>query len=199
LTGTQRRATRPATLIIIGQISFVGFLALSIALHPGFVLKADEGGVSNYGIHLKTTVSYSLAFGLCAWLSCWAAIAYRRAGHPTRRLAVLLFAYGGLLGGDLLSTYVYKVDEACKQLHGIIGVATFCLELGASIWMSSRLRTARARWSLLVQLAGSVLAGLTSVGVLHVLFLGQALASIGFGLLLIDAGLRADRDPRAFG
>jgi hypothetical protein len=46
--------SRAVAFVTYGQLLLAFFLALCVALHPGFVLKSDEGGMSNYGIHLKT-------------------------------------------------------------------------------------------------------------------------------------------------
>ena len=56
--------TRAVTYIVWGQILFVLFIGVCVALHPGIVLKSNEGGVSNYGIHIKTALPYTLALGL---------------------------------------------------------------------------------------------------------------------------------------
>ena len=51
--------SRAAAHIALGQISFGFFITVCVALHPGFVLKWNEGGVSNYGVHLKTALPYT--------------------------------------------------------------------------------------------------------------------------------------------
>ena len=51
--------SRAAAHIALGQISFGFFITVCVALPPGFVLKSNEGGVSNYGVHLKTALPYT--------------------------------------------------------------------------------------------------------------------------------------------
>ncbi len=179
---------RPGALIVLGQVSFLVFLALAVALHPGFVLKADEGGISNYGIHLKTVVPYSLAFVLCAYFSIRAAGLCRGPGITTRRFRYLLTVYACLLLLTLLSTYGYRLDVGLKEIHVAAGVTTVAFEVAASVWMYAQLRGGWDAVFLAVQLVGSAVAGLTVLGVGRLLFLGQAVASMGFALLLIRTG-----------
>ena len=61
--------SRAAAHIALGPISFGFFITVCVALHPGFVLKWNEGGVGNYGVHLKTALPYTLALGLVAGFS----------------------------------------------------------------------------------------------------------------------------------
>jgi len=184
-----RNTPRPGVLIVFGQVSFFVLMSFSVALHPGFVFKLNEGGISNYGIHLKTAIPYSLAFVLCSFFSIRAARLYRRSETIARLFRYLLYAYSCLLLLTLLSTYGYKLNAELKQAHVVAGVATIAFELVASAWMYAHLNSTWDTVFLVLQLAGFVLAGLTFLGDLHVLFLGQALADAGFALLLIHMGL----------
>jgi hypothetical protein len=186
---------RATVLIVTGQLSFVLLLSLSIALHPGYVLNRNEGGVSNYGVHLRSAVPYSLAFGLCALCSLGAARLHRRGEGGSRKLRQLLEAYACLMLLTLASTYVYKINHGFKEVHDVIGASTIIFELVASVSMWTILRR---RWDacfLAVELAGSAVVLLTVIDVVHLLFVGQALSSIGFALLLIHTGLRTPSPP----
>ncbi len=44
------------TYVVRGEFAFLLFTGVCVALHPGIVLKWNEGGMSNYGLHLKTAV-----------------------------------------------------------------------------------------------------------------------------------------------
>jgi hypothetical protein len=191
------RQPRTGVLIGAGQVGFVVFLAVCVALHPGFVLKADEGGISNYGIHVKTVVPYTLAFASCAGFS-WAAARHCPTDDPGQRgLHRLLVVYSGLLLVTLASTYGYSLDVVWKDVHVVIGAALVVFEVVGSVWMYLRLGGRCDALFLAVQLIGFVLAGVTLVGLLHVLFLGQALATVGFGLLLIRSGCAVPFDDRS--
>ena len=181
-------APTPGALILAGQVCFVAFLAVGVALHPGFVLKRDEGGISNYGIHLKTVIPYTLAFVGCAVCSLRAARLYRWSGGVARGLRYLLVTYSSLLLLTLVSTYGYSRDVGLKDVHLAVGVVTVSFELLAAVWMFLQLRGGWDGLFLVVQVAGSVVAGLTFLGALHLLFLGQAVAAVGFGCLLVHIG-----------
>jgi len=208
--GMLRRSLRAdadgRALVLAGQVSFLVFLGLAVALHPGFVLKRDEGGISNYGVHMKTAVPYTLAFVLCAVFSFRAALRYRHGEGSARRLGLLLLVYSALLVLTLASTYGYRHDPWLDRAHVVVGVATVAFEVLAAVWMAAQLRGGWDAVFLATQLVGAVLAGLTLVGALHVLFLGQALADVGFALLLVhlamvtpDGGERPSVRPSAEG
>jgi len=168
---------------VIGQICFFAFVGISIALHPGFVFKSNEGGISNYGIHVKTFVPFSLGFLLCS--ACSALAARRRRGDV---LAVALYIYAVLLILTLASTFPYKVNSTFKEIHVIVGIAIVVFELVASLVLTWWARS----WSLVpflvLSVVGFVVAGLTFLGAFHLLFLGQALLSVGIaGVLILTA------------
>jgi hypothetical protein len=171
-------ARRP---LLWSQVFLVGFLVLAVALHPGFVLKGDEGGVSNYGIHLRTAVPYTIAFGLGAFFSLEAA---RTRAYPTVARGGLV-VYAGLLLLTLLSTYVYKLDYGLKLVHVGVGVALISFELLASAWASLWIRTTAATALFVVIIGGFVVAGLTFLGQAHLLFIGESLTTLGFAGVVI--------------
>ncbi len=177
--------------MISSQLSLLLFLAICVIVHPGFVLKWNEVGLSNYGIHVKTVVPYSLGLGLCSLFSIKAARALEGSERLTNDMRMLLYLYGGLVLFSLLSTYGYKLNSPLRILHIVSGCATILFEFGASLWIFVRLRSARMDvvW-LGVQLVGFVLALLDFFEVLHVLFLAQLLTGVGFGLLAVHAAQR---------
>lgn len=183
--------TRAVTYVACGQISFAFFLAVCIALHPGFVLKANEGGISNYGIHIKTVVPFTLALGLAGFFSHRAAGLFASENTPFRHFGLLLRVYSWLLLAMLTSTYTYALDTALKDLHIATSVVIIVLETVASVWMYQLLE--RPRWDgalLVAELFGFVLAAVTFFGGLHVLFVAQLLTGVSFALLLVHTGQR---------
>jgi|HubBroStandDraft_2_1064218.scaffolds.fasta_scaffold49509_2 hypothetical protein len=185
-TSTQWRAYR---LLVVGEVGFLVFTGVCIALHPGFVLKANEGGLSDYGVHLKTTIPYTLSLVLLSVCDLRAAFLYSERDRRTRRLRLLLFGFAGVIGLVLLSTYVYTLNSVLKELHYGLGTLLIVVVTIGSIWMY-RLwpPSASLRLFLLVQLVGDALNLATSVGALHVLCLAELLSNIGFALILIRTG-----------
>jgi hypothetical protein len=179
---------RPYRYAVAGQLSLLVFLSVCVALHPGLVLKWNEAGLSNYGIHVKTVVPYSLALGGCSILSFMSARSLSSSARLASAMRLLLVVYGGLMMMSLLSTYVYKLNAALRMLHIVCGITTILFGFGASLWMFLMLRsTSRDTVWLCVQLAGFALAVIDYFNVLHVLFLAQAMTAVGFGFLLARA------------
>jgi hypothetical protein len=177
------RASRYATL---SQISLAAFSALCVAMHPGLVLKWNEGGFSNYGIHIKTVIPYSLAFGLCAFFAFRAASSLSKEDPSVRALRHLLGAYGVLMLFTLASTYPYKLNTPLKDIHTAVGIVTLLFEPISSAWMYASRRG--LKWDgflLATALVGLILAVVDLAGILHVLFLAQVFTGVGFGFLLV--------------
>ncbi len=176
---------RAVTYIVWGQILFAFFIAVCVALHPGIVLKSNEGGVSNYGIHIKTAVPYTLALGLLALYSRRAASLYSKSDALTRRLRQILNAYAAIVMVMLFSTYVYSLNHLLRDIHIGFGTVLITFESFVAMWMFGRSRRVWNGVFLAMQLAGALLALVTIVGALHVLFLAEELANTGFACLLI--------------
>lgn len=169
-----------------GQIALFVFTALCVALHPGLVLKRNEGGLSNYGIHIKTVVPYSLAFLGAAWFSLRATSSLcldDQAGRGFRRI-LRLFAVSLLV--ILLSTYLYKINRAFDDVHVLINIAAGVFETISTAWMFHVFRKERyvLMWSG-VELVGFVLGLLTVAIVVHLVFVSELVTAIGFGMALV--------------
>jgi uncharacterized membrane protein len=181
-TSSQWRAMR---FIVLGEVAFIVFTGVCVALHPGFVIKGNEGGLSDYGVHLKTVIPYTLALGLLGTLNLRAAVLYSEDDRRSRRFRSLLFAYCGVVLMVLLSTYVYTLNADLKEFHYALGTLLIVVVCAGSLWMS-RLRpsSTTVRVFLFVQLTGDVLNVMTAFGELHVLFLAELVSNIGFALIL---------------
>lgn len=182
-----RRGPRDRRAIIrdvaLGQLGFLFFLAVCVALHPGLVLKANEGGMSNYGVHLKTVVPYTLALLSPGLFTQRATARFRVMSARQRQFRLLLLTYCVLIILTLLTTYGYTLDTVQRDVHVAVGVVIIVFESAASLWMYHALR--RHRGILVVQLLGLALAALTFFGALHVLFLSQIVTGGAFAILLV--------------
>jgi hypothetical protein len=166
-----------------GQIGFAVFIGVCVVLHPGFVLKANEGGISDYGVHAKTLAPYTLALGLPGVLTYLAARRLPVVSPDARRLRAVLFAYAALITLTLLSTYPYTLNRTLADVHIAVGAVVTVFESGASLWMYRAVR--RYATVLVAQLVGLVLGGLTIIGVLHVLFASEVISGVAFAYLLV--------------
>jgi hypothetical protein len=169
-----------------GQVCFGLFIAVCVALHPGFVLKWNEGGMSDYGSHIETALPYTLALLGLAEFSRRAASLYRENDRTTRRLRRVLYFYSAIVVVMLVSTYVYTLNFTLRDFHFGLGTVLILFEVSSSVWMFLLFR--RVVWDgifLAMQIAGSVLCLVTIVGVLHVLFFAEMLTGAGFAGLII--------------
>ncbi len=185
-----RRATHPAsrayTYVLRGEIAFLVFTAVSIAIHPSFVLKGNEGGLSDYGVHAKTVIPYTLALALLALYNRRAAALLSVDDRRSRGVRVVLLSYCTIVSLVLLSTYAYTINDVLKDLHFGLGTVLIVVVCAGSIWMYGLERpTALVSLFLAVQLTGDALSLATVFGVLHVLFLSEMLSNIGFAALLV--------------
>ncbi|MGP8009035.1 MAG: hypothetical protein ACLPKZ_02085 [Acidimicrobiales bacterium] len=182
-----------------GEIAFLFFVGVCVAIHPGFVLKRNEGGMSNYGLHIKTAVPYTIALALLALYSLRAALLYSDGDTRTRRLRRLLLAYSAVVLSVMLSTYVYSLNLVLKDLHFALGTALIVLVGVGSLWMYWQWPPSMGiRVLLLFQLCGDLLALLSATGTVRALFVAEILSNVGFAALLIRTGRRiAAEDPRA--
>jgi hypothetical protein len=196
LTSKKRRAV---TCVVRGELAFLFFTGVSVALHPGFVLKWDEGGMSNYGLHIETVIPYTLGLSMLTAYSWRAARLYAGADRRSRRMCSVLTAYGAVVLSVMLSSYFYSRNIELRDLHFSFCTLLVVLVCVASLWMY-RLWLPSRQSNLLfsIQLLGDLLALLTLVGALHVLFLAEMLSNIGFFALLVRTGLRvaAEDEPR---
>jgi hypothetical protein len=171
-----------ARYVALSQWGFAASVALCVALHPGFVLNGNEGGVSDYGVHLKTALPYYLALTLAALGSFLAATHAVDAHDLPRRLRQLLLSYAVLATLTLASTLGYTLDQTQRDLHVGVGSALTLFELVASLWMC---RERSADYGLLfAELAGCILGALTIAGTLHLLFASEILTGATFAIVL---------------
>ncbi|MGB7104184.1 MAG: hypothetical protein WBD82_06270, partial [Acidimicrobiales bacterium] len=190
---------RAVMCVARGEGAFLFFVGVCVAIHPGFVLKRNEGGMSNYGLHIKTAVPYTIALALLALYSLRAALLYSDGDTRTRRLRRLLLAYSAVVLSVMLSTYVYSLNLVLKDLHFALGTALIVLVGVGSLWMYRQWPPSMGiRVLLLFQLCGDLLALLSATGTVRALFVAEILSNVGFAALLIRTGRRiAAEDPRA--
>jgi hypothetical protein len=169
-----------------GQVGFAAFITVCVLLHPGFVLKANEGGISNYGVHAKTFVPYSLGLITASGFSYRAASMRLGSSASTRPFRLLLRTYSVFLLVTLLTTYGYTLNTPLKELHIVVGVATIVFETAASVWMYRV--TQNNRLAMLIELVGFILAALTFFGAVHLLFASQLVTGGAFAVLLVGTG-----------
>lgn len=180
------RQPGPLWSLALSQLALGGLLAVCVAAEPGFVLHANEGGVSNYGTRTATVVPYTLAFALCALLLRAGARSLPASVPGRRRLAAGMEASAVGYAAVLASTYPYKVAPALDDLHLGMAVLLFSIQFAFVTWLAF---VACPRWAhaalWLLWFAGFALGGATLVGLVHLLFVAQVTMTVGFALLTV--------------
>jgi len=161
-------------------------LVICLVLIPGFLFAKNEGGISNYGIHLKTAIPYSLGFLVAATYLIKAALATGNKLSWQRHLRQLLICYATLLTLVLVTTYGYKTNVFLKNLHITVTITIACFELIAAGWLNFAFLRDKLNVGLLsMQFIGFILGTATFLGHLHLLFTSQLITIITFGIILI--------------
>ncbi len=174
------------TRIVLSQVTFLGGLAVCIALQPRYLTSSDEGGISNFGVRATTVVPFTLAFLVSSALLWDAARRLDSTTTPARRARAGLTAVALGSVAVLGSTYPYRHGAVLRDVHVVIAVVAVLAEIALGTWVSLRVRPSVAtRASLAVLLAATVLAVLTLPGVVHVLFVAQLVQAVAFAALLV--------------
>jgi hypothetical protein len=167
-------------------------MGAGVALHPGYVLARHEGGISEYGVHVKTAVLYTLAWAVLAGGNLRAARACGGRGVRSEKVRKLLLFYSAVSLLVLLSTYFYSLDAVLEYIHYGLGAILVTFMSVAAYWLYRQLADVSwARAILWVQLIGSIAALLSIVGVLHVLFAAESISNVGCAILLAKTCSRA--------
>jgi hypothetical protein len=182
-----RAMNRPGAVrwVVFGEVAFLVFMAVSVALHPGYVLARKEGGISEYGVHIKTAVLYTFAWAVLAGSNMRAARVCGGRGVRSRKVRNLLLFYSAATLPVLISTYFYSLDAVLKYIHYGFGAVLVVFMSAAAYWLYRQLPDVTwARAILWVQVLGSMAALLSIVGVFHVLFCAESISNVGCAILL---------------
>lgn len=176
---------RAVRYIIFGEVVFLLFMGISVTLHPGFVLARREGGISEYGLHIKTAVLYTVAWAALALGNMRAAREYADGNAHSRTVRKLLLSYSLVSFLVLVSTYAYSLNAVLKYIHYGFGAILIVLMSWVSFWMYRHLPPSPlTRILLYTQVLGSVAALLSIVGVVDVLCAAETLSNVGCAILL---------------
>jgi hypothetical protein len=171
--------------VIFGEVAFLFFMGVSVTLHPGFVLAKHEGGISEYGLHIKTAVLYTLAWALLAGSNMRAARTCARGCALSKKVRRVLLAYSALIFLVLVSTYFYSINAVLKYIHFGFGAVLIVFMSWAAYWLCQKLPgSTLAKTLLAAQLLGSVAALASIVGAIHILFFAETLSNVGCAILL---------------
>ncbi len=184
-----------ARRLVVGSQAVLGLTMLvCLALMPRFLFSSNMGGSSNYGVHARTVLPYTVGIVVSALLLLRAARVLIRQGN--RRLGIVAGTSSVLILVDLLSTYPYKLSGTLSAVHYGCGVVLAVGELIGAIVVVRLQRDPAGHVAVAVMLAGFLALVLTFFGALHVLFAAELTTAAAFGAVLIRAttpsALRSD-------
>lgn len=172
--------------VLAAEVVFVAGLAVCVAVVPSYVLGPTEGGVSNFGSDGRTAVPFSVSFGgnaLAIAAAAWWVPS--TAGHPlwlTTALALLAM----LLTLVLVSAWVYKRNTTLRTMHFSAGIALLAYEALFGLWLALSFGSTWVVWPLWIALvAGDAVCVLALTHIFEKLFVGQVVANVAFGALLL--------------
>lgn len=160
---------------------FVG-LVICTAIMPS--IAARNGGVSNYGNYLITFPLYTLAFGLNGLFFYLAAIAIPDAKTQSQFLVRALKVLSVSTFIVLLSTFPRHFSNVYSDIHDDLGIVLYGFYFLLSIWIVVKRRTHTTLLLLFVETVGSLIGLLSALKLIQLLFVGQMIGAVAFGLLL---------------
>jgi hypothetical protein len=168
--------------LLLSQATLLGCLLICSLVIPSVVVK--NGGVSNFGNHVSTVVFYVLGFTANIVFIYLAAETILKLNHNLVYVVrgLILLSFLTLL--VLLSTFPRHFSFTFSDIHDYLGIILFGYEFLISIWIVLKRHTALALTLLSTQTVGSIIGLLSIVKVIHILFFGQVIGALGFGLLL---------------
>ncbi len=179
------RDARPVTLARAAPLAAGAGVTLSVAIHPSFVLAANEGGVSDYGVHAATFAPMTVGFVLAAVLYWHGATLVRASPPPPKLLPLLMRGYATLLVFTLITSFTYTLTPALKIAHFVVGGTTMTLQVLASPWLYRP--QPRSTLALVGQLSALTMAIGTLAHLWHLLFCSQIVSAVAFATLIADA------------
>ena len=171
---------------VYGQLALGLSLLMCLIIIPKYFFSLDQGGVSNYGTDDRTRTFFTIGFGLATLGSLLAArfLPLKISKRLFSRVMLIILATGYL--AVLLTTYSYKVNDFYRVLHERTAIGLFVFMLIFALWLRffvARQNQGVKRWFWLFG-AGIVLAGLTILGIIHLLFTAQILSGVAFAFIL---------------
>lgn len=166
----------------LSQISLLGLLVVCCLIIPSVVVA--NGGVSNFGNHRSTVVLYILAFSLCVFFVYLSGRILIKLSS-SKRLGVLLYVLAFLYLLVLVSTFPRHISWTFSEIHDYLGIVLFAYEFVLSIWLVLNQKSYKSYLMLVIEAVGSMTGLLSILKFIHLLFIGQMVGAIGFGIILV--------------
>ena len=167
----------------LSQVFLFGALLVCCLIEPSVMIK--NGGFSNFGNYAPTVVSYILGFALNIVFISLAARTLLKIDRSLLKAASLLFILAFLTLLVFLSTFPRHISWTYSDIHDYLGIALFAYEFILSVWFVIKQKSRTAIYLLLTKSVGSIIGLLSILKVIHFLFIGQIIGTVGFSLLLV--------------
>ncbi len=172
-----KRYLKSSQIYLFAWIIVASFIASSVV--------RTNGGVSNYGNHLSTLPFYTLGF-IGAAVNIWlAANALKKINKKYKMLAIYLNVLSVFLVLVFVTTFPRRFGNIYSVIHDDISKGLFVYELILAAWLLKKRATLESIIYFLIMLTGSLIGLLSSMHVLHLMFVGQMMGAFGFALLLV--------------
>lgn len=168
--------------LILSQINLFVWLGLSSVLVSSVVVK--NGGVSNYGNYYSTFVFYSIAFLASSTYIYLAAESILLLNKKFKNLSRYLYLLSLLLILVFISTFPRRFGDVFSDIHDNISKVLFAYEFLLVAWALKRRPKLDTIFFTLIMASGSIIALLSSMHKLNLMFAGQMLGAFGFALIL---------------
>jgi hypothetical protein len=166
----------------LSQINLFGWLILSSFIVSSVVF--TNGGVSNYGNHYSTVIFYSFAFLADAIYTFLAARLLISMNQKFKSLALYLKILSMLLLLVFITTFPRRFGAVYSDIHDNISKVLFAYESLLGFWLVYKRPVLETIGYMLIMAGGSIVALLSSLHVVKLMFVGQMAGALGFALLL---------------
>jgi hypothetical protein len=185
---TMDKATR---YVLLSQLSLFIFLFICFLLIPRFLLSGNEVGITNYGLHIKTIIPYSIAFIGSGTFLLLAAPLFR---NRTVKKGLLLI--GLLMYAVLISTYLYKVNHTLGIIHLLVSSTLLITEIIVSTWLYLFVTVSRISFfGLVISYLGFLISLVNFFDIIHILFVAEVLIALGYAVVLIRTAAIIQQTP----
>lgn len=167
----------------LSQVNLFAWLLIASALASSVVIR--NGGVSNYGNHYSTVVFYSIAFLASAIYIYLAAESLILMNQRFRYLARYLNILCVMLVLVFVTTFPRRFGVVFSDIHDNISKILFGYEFLLALWLIVKRLSKETIGYMMIMAGGSLVALLSSMHILNLMFVGQMLGALGFALLLV--------------
>lgn len=168
----------------ISHIILAIFIVICIFVDPRYFFTRNQGGISNYGTDSRTQIFFILGF-LAAAIGTWLAAFTHK--NISKFHKYIMIAIGIMYFLLMLSTIPYKLNSTFKTLHFAAALALFLTMLMMTFWIKYKLaKNSRViKVWFYIFLLGLIIALLTQLKIITLLFVSQIVVGVAFAVILI--------------